>query len=119
MKVWLVIYFVFYGWGVIPEVGVVDRMEGDKAIILLEKTDEELVIDKLRHCTAIHENSWLLLVRLNNTPVILTQLAGLADRQQKKSHTLIEELREKSRLFEHSSNRTGISPIVQKYWFIR
>ncbi|MCF3944397.1 hypothetical protein [Oceanobacillus alkalisoli] len=119
MRVWLAIYFTFYGCGLTPEIGVVDRMEEDKAVILLEKTGEELIIDKKSRRMMVHENNWLLLVRLNNTPVILAELAGQADRQQKKSHALIEELRERSPLFHHRSNRTSVCSFIQKYWLIR
>lgn len=119
MNIWLIIYLLFSGQHAIPEIGVVDRIEGGKAVVLLEQKGDELVISTERFDHIITEDSWLLLTVRNNEPIILIELAGLADRQRKKSNTLIGELREKSQLFQHGPNGTGISPHLQKYRFIR
>ena len=119
MNAWFIICVLFYGWGIVPEIGVVDRIEGEKAVVLLEQKGEELMISNERFSHMFAKGSWLLLALRNNDPIMVIELAGLADRQRKKSHTLIGELREGSQLFQQSPNGTGMSPHLQKHRFIR
>lgn len=73
--------------------GVVDRVEGEIAIILLEDEEKEIRIPMKRQ---IEEDKWLLIYWNNNQPHFLWSLDNYKKERQENSQTLIEKLHQKN-----------------------
>lgn len=98
------------GW----EVGVVDRVEGETSIILLEGRQEEIYVKKERHRKAAREDNWLLLHVGDSQVTILGNLPQLESEQRKQNKELLESLRKRRELTDHSADRSCIRPLVEK-----
>lgn len=72
--------------------GVVDRVEGNVAIILLEDVEKEIQVYANRY---IKEGEWLLIYWSDKQPFILASLENYEKERQEKIKVLQEKLREK------------------------
>jgi hypothetical protein len=76
-------------------VGVVDRVEGEKAVILVEERNEEFIVHTEKMSMLAQENEWYLLSLKEKEAVLLKALPKLTREQRQKSNQLTEKLRNK------------------------
>lgn len=101
MKCWLSILLMIGGWNLFTTevelaVGMVDRIEGEKAVILLEKMQEELLAEKQLLGVPARKGSWLLIDLRNRQPRVVKELPQLERVHKQKSKELLEKLRRKN-----------------------
>lgn len=98
----LLIVVLIYLFGNLPEeaiaqheflaVGVVDRIEGELAVILLESDEKEI---RVATNPLTKENKWLLIYWSNEQPSILWSLDNYEKQRQGKIEVLNKELQQK------------------------
>lgn len=76
-------------------IGVVDRIEGEKAVILLEERQEEITVTKEKLATSVQKDNWLLVFMTEADPIVFITLDELENNQKNKSTKLLEYLRQK------------------------
>ncbi|MHA6251515.1 DUF3006 family protein [Oceanobacillus sp. CAU 1775] len=74
-------------------IGVVDRVEGNYAVILLEEEEKELIVPTNRHTK---EGKWLLIYLETEEPLILWTLDEYENKQKMKIQHLHEKLLQKN-----------------------
>jgi Ser/Thr protein kinase RdoA (MazF antagonist) len=76
--------------------GILDRFEGDKAVILIEENNAELVIEKNELPTGSNVNTVFRMEASNGSYNILSIDTAKTDVDAKKSSDLMAKLRSKS-----------------------
>lgn len=76
-------------------VSVVDRIEGEKTVILLEERREELIIETAKINLLAREDDWFLISLKEDEAVLLKALPTVTSEQKNRSKELVEQVREK------------------------
>ena len=72
--------------------GVVDRIEGDAAVILLEEIGEEIILPVQSLGTFIEENQWVLVHVKEGKPVMIRSLPRVNEERQTEISDLLDRL---------------------------
>ncbi len=78
--------------------GVLDRIENDKAIILLESIDETIIVSKKSLPVDSQINMWLNIELIDDTYKVVSIDHQLTEKRERKSTHLIDKLRKKGEL---------------------
>ena len=72
--------------------GVVDRFEGDAAVILLEEIGEEIILPVQSLGAFIEENQWVLVHVKEGKPVMIRSLPRVNEERQTEISDLLDRL---------------------------
>lgn len=81
---------------IIAYTGVLDRMEGDQAIILIETTNKTLIVNKASLPVDVQMNELLKIEVSDHTYQIISVDHLLTEKRERKSTCLINKLRERT-----------------------